>query len=109
MRRDNGETYRQVGTRMAKESGIATPRAEGLARLDCKRKGKKLSNDDWKSAVDPDAKIARMKDGLDSDAKRNGLSEPDFHMFAKLGEEGLEGRLEPETFSWGRLAVMTMS
>jgi transposase len=62
-RRDNGETYRQMLTRMAKESGIETPSAEDLARLDRKRKGKKLSNDDWKSPVDPDAKIARMKDG----------------------------------------------
>ena len=62
-RRDNGETYRQMLTRMAKESGIETPNAEDLARFDRKRKGKKLSNDDWKSPIDPDAKIARMKDG----------------------------------------------
>ena len=31
--------------------------------FDRKRKGKKLSNDDWKSPTDPDARIARMKDG----------------------------------------------
>ncbi|WP_244635422.1 transposase [Methylosinus sp. C49] len=48
---------------MAKESGIATPNAEDLARFDRKRKGKKLSNDDWTSATDAEAKIARMKDG----------------------------------------------
>jgi transposase len=63
VRRDNGETYKKMLTRMAKESGIATPSAEDLARLDRKRKGKKLSNEDWESPVDPDAKIARMKDG----------------------------------------------
>ena len=63
VRRDNGETYRQMLTRMAKESGVETPSADDLARLDLKRKGKKLSNDDWKSPIDPDAKIARMKDG----------------------------------------------
>jgi hypothetical protein len=63
VRRDNGETYRKMLTRMAKESGIETPSAEDLARLDRKRKGKKLSNEDWASPVDPDAKIARMKDG----------------------------------------------
>ena len=63
LRRDNGETYRAMLTRMAKESGIETPSAEDLARLDRKRKGKKLSNDDWTSPTDPDAKIARMKDG----------------------------------------------
>ncbi|MCW2286890.1 transposase, partial [Rhodoblastus acidophilus] len=63
VRRDNGETYKKMLTRMAKESGIETPSAEDLARLDRKRKGKKLSNEDWESPVDPDAKIARMKDG----------------------------------------------
>jgi transposase len=50
-------------TRMAKESGIDTPSAEDLARFDRRRKGKTLSNADWKSPTDPEAKIARMKDG----------------------------------------------
>ena len=45
------------------ESGIETPTAEDLARLDRKRKGKKLSNQDWVSKSDPAAKIAKMKDG----------------------------------------------
>ena len=48
---------------MAQESGIETPTAEDLARLDRKRKGKKLSNQDWVSRSDPEAKIAKMKDG----------------------------------------------
>jgi hypothetical protein len=48
---------------LAQESGIETPTAEDLARLDRKRKGKKLSNQDWVSKSDPEAKIARMKDG----------------------------------------------
>ena len=34
-----------------------------MVQLDRKRKGKKLSNEDWTSPTDPDAKIARMKDG----------------------------------------------
>ena len=34
----------------------------GLARLDRKRKGKKLSNQDWVSKSDPEAKIAKLKD-----------------------------------------------
>jgi transposase len=63
VRRDNGETYRAMLTRMAKESGVDTPNAEDLARFDRKRKGKTLSNADWKSPTDPEAKIARMKDG----------------------------------------------
>ena len=63
VRRDNGESYREMLTRMAQESGIETPTAEDLARFDRKRKGKTLSNADWKSPTDPDAKIAKMKDG----------------------------------------------
>ena len=50
-------------TRMAKESGIETPTAEDLIRLDRTRKGKKLSNAEWESPTDPDARIAKLKDG----------------------------------------------
>jgi transposase len=63
VRRETGETYRQMLTRMAQESGVATPTLDDLVRLDRARKGKKLSNEDWTSPTDPDAKIARMKDG----------------------------------------------
>ena len=49
--------------RMAKESGIETPTAEDLVRLDRQRKGKRLSNEEWTSPTDPEAKIAKMKDG----------------------------------------------
>lgn len=63
VRRDSGETYRQMLTRMAQESGVATPTLDDLVRLDRARKGKKLSNANWTSPTDADAKIARMKDG----------------------------------------------
>ncbi len=63
VRRDNGESYREMLTRMAKESGIDTPSVGDLTRFDRKPKGKTLSNADWKSSTDPEAKIARMKDG----------------------------------------------
>jgi transposase len=63
VRRDSGEDYRAMLTRMAKESGIETPTADDLVRLDRARKGKKLSNADWQSPTDPDAKIAKLKDG----------------------------------------------
>jgi transposase len=63
VRRENGETYRQMLTHMAQESGVATPTIDDLVRLDRARKGKKLSNEDWASPTDADAKIARMKDG----------------------------------------------
>ena len=63
VRRDSGETYREMLKRMAAESGIETPSADDLVRMDRARKGKKLSNADWVSGTDPEAKIARMKDG----------------------------------------------
>jgi transposase len=63
VRRDSGEGYREMLARMAKESGIETPTADDLVRLDRTRKGKKLSNTDWESPTDPDARIAKLKDG----------------------------------------------
>lgn len=61
--RVSGEGYQEMLRRMAQESGIETPTAEDLVRLDRRRKGKKLSNEDWISRSDPDARIAKMKDG----------------------------------------------
>src|SRR4051812_12797643 len=63
VRRDSGEDYREMLQGLAKESGIATPTADDLIRLDRRRKGKRLSNADWASPSDPEAKIAKMKDG----------------------------------------------
>ncbi len=62
VRRDTGETYNEFLTKLAKESGIETPTRADLAKLDRKRK-KKGSNQDWEHPYDPDAKIAKMKDG----------------------------------------------
>ena len=62
LRRDTGEDYTAFLTRLAKASGIETPTAEELARFDRKRK-KKTSNQDWTHPHDPDAKVAKMKDG----------------------------------------------
>ena len=63
VRREDGRTYREMLRQMAKESGIDTPTADDLVRLDRARKGKKLSNEEWTSKTDPEAKIAKMKDG----------------------------------------------
>ena len=63
VRRDTGEGYRAMLERLAAESGIATPTAEDLVRLDRRRKGKRLSNADWTSPIDPEAGIAKLKDG----------------------------------------------
>src|SRR5258708_24015459 len=62
VRRDTGERYQEFLTGLAQASGIATPTREDLARLDRKRK-KKTSNEDWQYPWDPDAKLAKMKDG----------------------------------------------
>src|ERR687883_971859 len=63
VRRDSGEGYREMLKRLAEESGIATPTAEDLVRLDRQRKGKRLSNEDWTSPTDPEARIAKLKNG----------------------------------------------
>jgi transposase len=63
VRRDSGEGYREMLERLAAESGIAAPTAEDLVRLDRKRQGKRLSNAEWASPTDPEARIARLKDG----------------------------------------------
>jgi transposase len=62
VRRDTGGSYEEFLVRLAKASGIATPTREELARLDRKRK-KRMSNQEWKSPSDQDARIAKMKDG----------------------------------------------
>lgn len=62
VRRDTGESYQEFLTQLAKNSGIENPTREDLARIDRKR-AKKGSNEDWKHPHDPDARIAKMKDG----------------------------------------------
>jgi transposase len=62
VRRDTEQSYQEFLTGLAQASGIETPTREDLARLDRKRK-KTTSNQDWKHPWDPDAKVAKMKDG----------------------------------------------
>jgi len=62
VRRDTGDSYNEFLTGLARASGMETPTREDLARLDRKRK-KRTSNKEWKSPVDQDARIAKMKDG----------------------------------------------
>src|SRR5271168_226069 len=62
VRRDTGESYEEFLRGLAKASGIETPTREDLARLDRKRR-KRTSNQEWKSPVDEDARVAKMKDG----------------------------------------------
>jgi transposase len=62
VRRDTGETYNEFLTKLAQASGIETPTRADLVKLDRKRKNKG-SNQDWTHPHDPDARIAKMKDG----------------------------------------------
>ena len=62
-RRDAGESYEAFVRRLAEASGVETPTRVELARFDRSRKNKKTSNKAWQSPTDPDAKIAKMKDG----------------------------------------------
>lgn len=62
VRNDNGQGYQEFLQGLAQASGIQTPTREDLARLDRQRKNK-ASNQDWHNPHDPDAKIAKMKDG----------------------------------------------
>ena len=62
-RRDTGESHEEFIRRLAEASGVETPTRADLARFDRSRKNKQTSNKEWKSPQDPDAKIAKMKDG----------------------------------------------
>ena len=63
VRKDTGADWKEYLRALAKAEGIENPTDEELLRLDRQRKDKKVSNDDWESPSDPDARIARMKDG----------------------------------------------
>jgi transposase len=62
VRRDNSQKYEDYLKELAKAAGMDNPTREQLARLDRKRK-KKGSNKEWKNPYEPDARIAKMKDG----------------------------------------------
>ena len=62
-RRDSGESYREMLTRMAEASGVATPTAAALKQFDRERQGQRLSNAEWASPTDPEARITRLQDG----------------------------------------------
>ncbi len=63
VRRDSGDDWKEYVRKLAAEEGIENPTDEELRKFDQKRKGKKVSNDEWHNPYDPDAKIAKMKDG----------------------------------------------
>ena len=63
VRRDDGKDWKQYVEGLAEEEGVEIKDDEDLRRFDRKRKGKRVSNKDWKSPTDNDARITKMKDG----------------------------------------------
>ena len=63
VRKDTGADWQTYLRTLAKAEGIENPTAADLQRLDRGRTEKKVSNAHWASPSDPDARIARMKDG----------------------------------------------
>ena len=63
VRKDTGETYREYLAGLAREAGVEDPSPEALQNFDRHRKGRKTSNKEFGSPSDPDARIAKMKDG----------------------------------------------
>jgi transposase len=67
VRRDSGEDWKEYVIRLMREEGVIgadeKPSTDEVLRYDRKRKDKTVSNAEWKSATDEDAKITRMKDG----------------------------------------------
>ena len=62
-RKDSQAGYREFVEGLAAAAGVPTPTLAELAAFDRKRKGKTLSNKEWESPTDPDARVAKMKDG----------------------------------------------
>lgn len=63
VRKDTGEDWKAYVRRLvAEEEGIEAPTDEDGRRFDRKRK-KRVSNQEWESSSDPDARIAKLKDG----------------------------------------------
>lgn len=63
VRRDTKESYPEFVKRLCEEAGVENPTEEDARLLDRKRSGRTTSNRDWESATDPEARIARLKDG----------------------------------------------
>lgn len=67
VRRDSGEDWKEYLRRLMQQEGLIEeddePSDEELRRFDKQRKNKRVSNDEWFSPTDPDARIAKMKDG----------------------------------------------
>ena len=62
-RKDSGASYLDYVKELMREAGEKPVNIAAVARFDRKRKDKKLSDHHWKSAIYPDSRITKMKDG----------------------------------------------
>ena len=63
VRRDTGDDYETYVKQLMAKEGIKEPTSEEVRRFDQQRKDKKVSNEEWVSETDADARITKMKDG----------------------------------------------
>jgi transposase len=63
VRREDGASWQAMLGELARTSGITTPTTDQLRQFDRTRTGKRVSNTDWVSPIDPEARITRLKDG----------------------------------------------
>ena len=62
VRKETGDDYKTYLRDLMRAEGVEDPSDEEIIKFDRKRVGKTMSNADWESPTDPDARIARMKD-----------------------------------------------
>jgi transposase len=63
VRRDTGDDYETYVKQLMAEEGMEEPTNEEVRRFDKQRQDKKVSNEEWVSESDPEARITKMKDG----------------------------------------------
>ena len=63
VRKDTGADWKTYLRTLAQAEGLTEPTDADLQRLDRARTDKKVSNEHWENPHDPDARIAKMKDG----------------------------------------------
>jgi hypothetical protein len=63
VRRDTGDDYETYVKQLMEKEGLEEPTSEEVRRFDKQRQDKKVSNDEWVSESDPEARITKMKDG----------------------------------------------
>jgi transposase len=63
VRKDTGDDYTAYLKKLCEAQGTENPTVEDARRMDRTRKDKKVSNTEWASPTDADARIVRLKDG----------------------------------------------